>query len=985
MMNLKELIRLPFWQSTRWRLFALVLISVLPALAVLVIGAWWDLQQDLSEKKQEVSLAALQAQRHFGILITNSNLVFTNLIRPDELIGARNCTQIYDKLRFSFEQLAPEATNLSLSDAEGNIYCAIHHELGETNVFAQPHFQRALQSKGLSLDNYVRNSITDTPMMSVAYPVATIEGEVQIVINANYELWWLEQWLSETTLPPQTALTLISLDQEILQRWVDGSPDPVQGNLQAVDWSGLLENQSGVLEATDLDGEVRLNTLAPLEIGTQRVAFLHVGFPVYVLYSNAYQSLAWKLALVGVITLSAFLLGWWVSEKLFLKPLKQVKQATSLVQAGDLSVRVAPVGGVTELIQLAQSFDQMTISLQQREADRQQSEARFRAMFETSAVGIGIMSLDRKIIDANPAMCRMFGRTAEEFIGQTPATATFPEDYPKATQSFEDLLSGKRNFYIEERRFVRKNGEIFWAHVTMSIVRDANQKPLYMVGMVMDIDEQKKTHVELEKSEERFRAIFENAAIGISLISPDQKVLSVNPTLSKISGYTEGELMNLGGPKLTYEEDKEVGLAELKELLTGKLNSYQVEKRYIHKNGHIKWMRQTISGVRDSSGNLLYFVAIAEDIDEHKRALDELRESEARFRAIFDSAAVGMAMMSLDRHVMQINQSATRITGYSHDELLELNPIHLAVEEDRYLDQGLYNELVTGVRDQYVAEKRYIRKDGSIFWGRINFALVRGKNSQPLYIIGMIEDITDEKRAAERLALQDAEYRRTLEQRISERTAELNQANSLLQQKATQEAVIAERTRLARDLHDAVTQTLFSATLISDVLPELWEMNPDKGKTSLSELSQLTRGALAEMRTLLVELRPNALIEVPLPTLLRQLAEAITGRARLQVELHVEGERKIPPEVQVGLYRITQEALNNIVKHAKATQAVVTLLLNEPVRLTVADNGISFDPSTVTADHLGLKIMRERAGNIGATFTIYSEPGEGTQISVLWE
>jgi signal transduction histidine kinase len=159
---------------------------------------------------------------------------------------------------------------------------------------------------------------------------------------------------------------------------------------------------------------------------------------------------------------------------------------------------------------------------------------------------------------------------------------------------------------------------------------------------------------------------------------------------------------------------------------------------------------------------------------------------------------------------------------------------------------------------------------------------------------------------------------------------------------------------------------------------------------------QLTRGALAEMRTLLVELRPNALIEVPLPTLLRQLTEAMIGRARISVQLSTEGGagdasvRKLPAEVQVGMYRLAQEALNNVVKHAKASQAVVTLRLGEfargePVRLTVADNGVGFDPSTVTADHLGLQIMRERAESIGAKFSIYSEPGEGTQISVIWK
>jgi signal transduction histidine kinase len=224
------------------------------------------------------------------------------------------------------------------------------------------------------------------------------------------------------------------------------------------------------------------------------------------------------------------------------------------------------------------------------------------------------------------------------------------------------------------------------------------------------------------------------------------------------------------------------------------------------------------------------------------------------------------------------------------------------------------------------------------------------------------------------------------------RTAELQheieqrqKAEKALAASAAAEAVASERTRLARDLHDAVTQTLFSASLIAEVMPDLWNMNQAEGRKRLEELRQLTRGALAEMRTLLVELRPNALVDVPLPVLLKQLGESFIGRARLPVQLNVEGKRVLPPDVQMTFYRITQEALNNIVKHARATQVIVTLRLDGVVRLSIADNGVGFDPAGVPPDHLGTKIMRERAEAIGAKYSLYSEPGEGTQISVTWE
>jgi nitrate/nitrite-specific signal transduction histidine kinase len=208
--------------------------------------------------------------------------------------------------------------------------------------------------------------------------------------------------------------------------------------------------------------------------------------------------------------------------------------------------------------------------------------------------------------------------------------------------------------------------------------------------------------------------------------------------------------------------------------------------------------------------------------------------------------------------------------------------------------------------------------------------------------------------------------------------------NARLYRQAEETAAVAERSRLARELHDSVTQTLFSAGLIAEVLPDLWKMNQTEGWRRLEELRQLTRGALAEMRTLLVELRPNALVEIPLPDLLRQLCESLIGRTRLPIQLSVAGQSRLPPDVQVSLYRIAQEALNNVVKHSKATQAVVTLRLNGVMHLSIADNGCGFEIAKVPPDHLGLKIMRERAAGIGAKLSVYSEPGEGTQISVTW-
>ncbi len=125
-----------------------------------------------------------------------------------------------------------------------------------------------------------------------------------------------------------------------------------------------------------------------------------------------------------------------------------------------------------------------------------------------------------------------------------------------------------------------------------------------------------------------------------------------------------------------------------------------------------------------------------------------------------------------------------------------------------------------------------------------------------------------------------------------------------------------ERNRLARDLHDSVTQVLFSANLTAEVLPQIWRRDPETGLKSLDNLRLLTRGALAEMRTLLLELRPSALIKTPLGDLLAQLTEAIVSRKMLPFQLSIQQIPTLPENVHLSFYRIAQESLNNIIKHA---------------------------------------------------------------------
>ena len=614
-----------------------------------------------------------------------------------------------------------------------------------------------------------------------------------------------------------------------------------------------------------------------------------------------------------------------------------------------------------------------------------ESEARFRAAFESAAIGMAELSLDGRILKANAAICKMSGYTEDELKQRYDRQNVYPEDQDIGMDLFAELVNGARDHFQVERRYVRKNGDVFWTNLTLSAVRDPGGRLLYTVVLIEDVNEQKRAMEELRQSEARFQAAFESSAIGMALMTVDEHFLKANAAVRKISGYSEEELEKITASEILYSEDSSVGLDLFTEMMEGKRDHYQMERRYVRKNGEVFWASLTLSAVRDTQGNVAYLVALVEDIDEQKRTLAELKKSEARFQAVFENIAVGVTILSLEGNILAGNPTVENIVGYTVEELRNMNPLDLMFEQDREVDTALYQDLIAGRRESFVSELQYYKKSGSLYWVRVNYSLVRDPEGTPDYLIALVENIDEEKRAAEKLAAQESEYRRMLEQRIAERTEELNQANQLIQQKAAQDAANSERTRLARDLHDAVTQTLFSASLIADVLPTIWEKNPGEGIKRTEELRQMTRGALAEMRMLLVELRPNALTEIPFPDLIRQLCESVIGRDRLPIQINLEGHGKLPALVQIGLYRIAQESLNNVVKHAKATQVVVTLRMGEQVRLVVADNGSGFDTSSVLLDHFGLQIMRERADSIGAQFSIYSEVDEGTQISVTWQ
>ena len=194
--------------------------------------------------------------------------------------------------------------------------------------------------------------------------------------------------------------------------------------------------------------------------------------------------------------------------------------------------------------------------------------------------------------------------------------------------------------------------------------------------------------------------------------------------------------------------------------------------------------------------------------------------------------------------------------------------------------------------------------------------------------------------------------------------------------------LLNDRNYIARELHDTVTQTLFSANLIAEVLPKLWKKDPKGVIKRLDEIRMLNNIALTEMRALLFDLRPSSFKTEELRDLLKELAKSVSIKSKIPISVEIVKKYRYSHKIELSFYRIAQEALNNIAKHSCATKANLILKsLPNKINLDIDDNGIGFNPDNTFPENLGLVIMKERAQMIGASLYLESNPG-GTKISV---
>jgi len=660
------------------------------------------------------------------------------------------------------------------------------------------------------------------------------------------------------------------------------------------------------------------------------------------------------------------------------------------------------------------------------------SEARFRAVLEAAPDAIVIADRDGRISLVNRRTEVMFGIDRAELLGQS-VDALLPECYSTVLAAhrrhYAALLPAYAGGTAREIVGQHRDGSKFPVEVALSRIQ--RHSAMHIVATIRDITEHKRIEDALKESERFVHSTFDALPEHICVLDETGTIVAVN------KAWREFAVANGADPRRTdegvnylavceeatgeYAHEARAFATSLRAVMRGEHGECEFEYP-CQSNAAQEWYLCRATRFRE--GGPARFVVVHENITELKRAELALRaaneaaeaatrqEAERRHEAerrrqIAESLRDVMSILNSERPLADVLEyiasQANRLFGSQAAAVYQSGHETEAVLTQ--MQQGSARGMV--IENHIVVDREALKQTvqlrGAFAISDVPSALtdVAGQaptNASAAFKIPVPADcsallavpILIKDAVYGGLVLYDSAPRLFTREEVELASMFADQAalaidNARLKQQATDAAAAQERNRLARDLHDAVTQVIFSANLMAEALPLVWERDPDEGKRGLEQLRLLTRGALAEMRTLLFELRPAALLDKPLPDLLRQLTEAMVTRSQASITFEAEGTCALPPATHVVIYRIAQEALNNATKHA-AARTIKVVLRCSPRRLVlrVRDDGRGFEANAVTSDHFGIAIMQERARPIGARCSIHSRPGEGTQVTVIW-
>lgn len=465
---------------------------------------------------------------------------------------------------------------------------------------------------------------------------------------------------------------------------------------------------------------------------------------------------------------------------------------------------------------------------------------------------------------------------------------------------------------------------------------------------------------ELRDSEERFRATFEQAAVGIAHIAADGRFLRINQRYSEIAGYTKAELLRLRIQDLTHPDDLAAETTENDKVLAGASDCYSLDKRAIRKDGSLIWVSRTVSAVRDASGQVKYLISVIEDITQRK----QFDQVQCRLAAIVESSDDAIVSKDLDGTITSWNAGAQRMFGFSPEEAIGRSINLIIPFELRNEEKEILRRLRIGQRIDHFETVRHT-KNGSQVHVSLTISPMRDSQGRIIGASKIARDITERKRAEEAL-------------KESELSARLLQVQD------------EDRRRIARELHDGVGQLLSAVNMnAATVAEEKAKLSP-KAARCVEENAKLIEQVSAEIRTTSYLLHPPLLDEMGLLHALKWYVEGFAERSKISVALELPPDLgRLPKERELSLFRVVQECLTNVHRHSGSSTALVRLTrASTQITLEVKDDGVGIDRETQAriatgrGSGLGLRGMRERAARIGGKLELQSN-GNGTSIVVV--
>lgn len=596
-------------------------------------------------------------------------------------------------------------------------------------------------------------------------------------------------------------------------------------------------------------------------------------------------------------------------------------------------------------------------------------------LFDRMPMGIVILDRDLRVRRFNPTWAGYVDRYSPSSASQVVPGAKWLDLLPGTETSALPLFA--RALAGETVRMDAWRGETggfvsYWDLVFTPLLEDGHVVGL--IDVTTDATLRTLAQQELREREEQYRAIFESTTDALLIYDLDGTIVEANPAACRMHGYPHDELIGLSGTDVLHPDHHPLFEEFKRQVKAG--GRYHARTVDLRKDG--RPIHTEVSGTFFSYTGKPHLLAVLRDVTEQVLAYQTLEQEVAKrtrelqtLLAVTETASTSLALdemltATLDRLVVLVGASRAAVL------LQDGATGRLAIRMIRPPGPTDPGELavLTRVSPEVVAEGDSV----SVQDGRPFVLLPLRAHGQVLGVLGIV--------GAEGLTFSPAEI--ALFEAMADQLG-VSVENARLYEQREQAATLEERQRLARELHDSVTQSLYSLTLFAEAGRELAGSGHLEGvQHQLVRIGETALQALKEMRLLVHELRPLALERDGLVGALRQRLDAVEGRAGVRARLVADSLIELPPAVEEGLYRIAQEALNNALKHASATAVTVRLGAQAGrVELEVADNGCGFDARAGQGQGgLGLIGMRERAEKLRGVLTVVSTPGEGTRVKI---